>query len=45
VSNISKGYFTLLSGTEKVMYGNSKRAQITDVGQEVPASIRSSVPF
>ncbi len=43
VSNISKGYFTLLFGTDKVMYENSKWAQIADVGQEVSASTRSSV--
>jgi hypothetical protein len=43
VSNVSKGYFALLFGTDKVIYENSKRAQIADVGQEVSASTRSSV--
>jgi hypothetical protein len=43
VSNVSKAYFTPLSGTEKVMYGNSKWAQIADAGQEVSAYTRSSV--
>jgi hypothetical protein len=41
VSNVSKGYCTLLFGTDKVIY--EKWAQIADVGQEVSASTRSSV--
>jgi hypothetical protein len=43
VLNVSKGYFTVLFGTEKVIYGNSRRAQIADVAQEVSAFTRSSV--
>jgi hypothetical protein len=43
VSNVSKGDLTLLFGTEEVISGNSKRAQIADGAQEVPASTCSSV--
>lgn len=33
----------MLFDTEKVICGNSKQAQIADLGQEVPASTNSSV--
>jgi hypothetical protein len=45
VSNVSKGYFTLLFGTEKVMYGSSRRAQIADGAKSSPPSHARQFPF
>ena len=45
VSNVSKGYFTLLFGTDKVMYENSKWAQIADVAKKSPPPHARQFPF